>query len=102
MGKLHGFPMDSIGKEVVDAIIAGKLVRAECVDDRVAPCILVWSANVHEQISHAVATAIEETAKDRRGIWVEFARDGRKVVDIIHEPKDAEMPDKYVWCEEPT
>ena len=35
-----------------------------------------------------------------RGVWIEFADDGKKVVDIIHEPKDAIMPDRYVWCQE--
>lgn len=35
-----------------------------------------------------------------RGVWIEFADDGKRVVDILHEPKDADMPDSYVWCEE--
>ena len=35
-----------------------------------------------------------------RGVWIEFAGDGKRVVDILHEPKDAIMPDYYVWCEE--
>lgn len=38
--------------------------------------------------------------KKPRGVWIEFADDGNRVVDILHEPKDATMPDSYVWCEE--
>lgn len=49
-----------------------------------------------------VATAMEEEAKNRRGAWIEFADDGKTVVDILHEPKDADMPDSYVWCEAST
>ena len=36
----------------------------------------------------------------RRGAWIEFASDGKRVADILHEPKDAIMPDSFVWCEE--
>ena len=35
-----------------------------------------------------------------RGVWIEFADDGKRVVDILHEPKNFVLPDSYVWCEE--
>jgi hypothetical protein len=46
--------MDSIGQKIVDAIIAGKMVRAECPDSPESSCVLVWSANVYEQIDQIV------------------------------------------------
>ena len=38
--------------------------------------------------------------KPKRGAWLEFADDGKLVTDVMHEPKDAVMPDSFVWCEE--
>lgn len=43
-----------IGKKIVDAIIAGKLVTAGCAEDDDHSCVVVWSANVHEQIDAIV------------------------------------------------
>ena len=36
----------------------------------------------------------------KRGAWIEFASDGKRVAAILHDPKDALMPDSFVWCEE--
>jgi len=36
----------------------------------------------------------------KRGVWIEFAEDGQRVTDILHDPKDAVVPDSFVWCEE--
>ena len=41
-----------------------------------------------------------EALKKPRGVWIEFAADGKRVADILHEPKDALVPDSFVWCEE--
>lgn len=38
--------------------------------------------------------------QEPRGVWIEFTTDGKKVIDIIHEPKNSEVPDNYIWCEE--
>lgn len=46
--------MPSVGQQIIDAIIAGKLVRAECPDSRGSNCVLTWSANVYEQIDQIV------------------------------------------------
>jgi hypothetical protein len=35
-----------------------------------------------------------------RGVWIEFLGRGPSVLDVIHEPKDANLPGTYVWCEE--
>lgn len=49
----------------------------------------------------AVRRAERSLPKRRpRGVWIEFADDGKTVTDVMHEPKDAIVPDSFVWCEE--
>lgn len=51
----------SIGQQIVDAIISGKMVRAECPDSPKSSCLLTWSANVYEQIDQLIAQQRSET-----------------------------------------
>ena len=45
---------EQIGERIIDAIIQGKLVRAECMEDKSHLVIFVWSANAPEQIGQQV------------------------------------------------
>jgi hypothetical protein len=46
--------MPSVGEQIVNAIIAGQLVRAECARHPDCSCVLIWSANVYEQLDQIV------------------------------------------------
>lgn len=50
-----------IGEKIVDAIISGGLVKAQCPDSPESACLLVWSANVHEQLEQILIDAIGDT-----------------------------------------
>lgn len=63
--------MPSVGEKIVDAIIAGKLMRVECSEDKDHGCVVVWSANVHEQISQIVKASTRGN------------RPGDKIHDIV-------------------
>ena len=44
----------TIGSAIIDAVIAGRLLRAECAHDKGHGCVLVWSGNADEQITEMV------------------------------------------------
>jgi hypothetical protein len=72
------------------ALLDFEFLRVEC------------EGNAAELIDDVGKEFVFELVPNRRGVWIEFAEDGKRVVDILHEPKEAEMPDSYVWCEETT
>lgn len=61
--RLYGqFPKEKVspGEKIVDAIISGGLVRAECPDSPESACLMVWSANVHEQLDQIFSDGFTE------------------------------------------
>ncbi len=66
---LDAIIMHSVGEKIVDAIISGKLMRVECSDGREHGCVIVWSANAHEQIDQIVKASVR----------------GNRPLDIIHD-----------------
>lgn len=68
--------MSSVGQQIIDAIIAGKLVSAECPDSPGSCCVLVWSANVYEQIDQIVMN-YDPAVEDGESPIVHFARKAR-------------------------
>jgi hypothetical protein len=75
--------MSSIGEQIIDAIIAGKLVRAECPDSPGSSCVLVWSANVYEQIDQIVWN-YDPAVENGQSPIVHFARKARPF-DQVHD-----------------
>ena len=47
----------SIGQKIIDAIISGKLIHAECAECANHQCVVVWSSGAAEQIEAIVASA---------------------------------------------
>ena len=43
-----------IGEKLVNAIIEGRLLTATCPDSPGSSCVIVWSANVCEQLTQLV------------------------------------------------
>lgn len=75
--------MTSVGEQIVNAIIDGKMVRAECPDSPGSSCVIVWSANVYEQIDQIVFTYDPEVEKGKPPILY-FERKPRPF-DRIHD-----------------
>jgi len=49
--------------KIVREIIAGNLVRATCPDSPDSSCMLIWSADIHEQIDQLLLDAIDDTRR---------------------------------------
>ena len=80
---MHVVVMPSIGEKIVDAIIAGKMVRAECPDSPGSSCVLIWSSNVYEQIDQIVMNYDPEVEHGESPV-IHFARASRPF-DLIHD-----------------
>lgn len=63
------------------ALLDFEFLRVEC------------GADVMSLIDDVGKEFVFEIVPRRRGVWIEFAEDGKRVADILHEPKDAELPD---------
>lgn len=50
----------NIGQKIIDAIISGGLLRAECAECDNHQCVVIWSSGAAEQIEALVATAQAE------------------------------------------
>lgn len=98
------FDVDDVDYETVEKFIAscGQTMVPALVSAAVKASVRVGCFRNDLAAMRFVATAMEEEAKKRRGVWIEFASDGRRVADILHASRDSEMPDSYVWCEAST
>lgn len=91
--------ISSLGEKVVDEIIRGKLVRSECYEDSEHPCLLVWSANVHDQLNAVIASHDPLCATDAaiqrsrdiqyriREITSAVVRVHNQMASVIHRPE---------------
>ena len=50
----------NIGQKIIDAIISGGLLHAECAECANHQCVVVWSSGAAEQIDALVASAQSE------------------------------------------
>lgn len=82
--------MYSVGQKIVNAIIAGKLVTAECPDSPGSACVLIWSANVFEQIDQIVMN-YDPAVENGESPIVHFARKARPF-DNVHD-----IASSYGW-----
>lgn len=75
--------MPSVGEQIIDAIIAGKMVRAECPDHPESSCMMIWSENVYEQIDQIVLNYDPAVERGESPV-IHFARAARPL-DRIHD-----------------
>ena len=53
---------DEIGKAIVDAIVQGRLVHAECAESEAHGVVLTWSGNAYEQLEHLARGRLHRAA----------------------------------------
>jgi len=55
---------ESIGYQIIDRIISGKLLYAMCTTDDSHGCMVVWSSGAQEQLDALVAEYIAQRAQE--------------------------------------
>jgi hypothetical protein len=51
--------MKSLGDQIIEQIIKGGLMSAQCAEDQNHPCIIVWSSGAAEQIEAIVMNLLQ-------------------------------------------
>ena len=87
-------------QRVIDTIISGNLVHAECAHNEHHNCILVWSSGAVEQIEAVLELAYDPEISDLRGDLDIARMDARSLADCIYKKFYKEEAPEFVLADD--